>query len=97
MQWHMTVMAFTYLFSRPVVWGSTAKEARKVDCFTALSETLQVFRVQYIMCVILVAGYSVAIHYFSLGFVQAWCLIAWCGGHLLAPIMLNPTIMSLSH
>jgi hypothetical protein len=94
---HMTTASFTYFFDMKVVWGATLKEAVDMDCWTALKQTLQAYRNEYILFTVLVMGYAYCLVQFDIGMYQGWSVISYSAGHLLGPILLNPHIMSFSH
>lgn len=94
---HMTTASFTYFFNLKVVWGATLKESVDMDCWTALKQTLQAYKKEYILFSILTLGYSYALYQSQIGMYRGWAVISYSAGHLLGPILLNPHIMSLAH
>jgi hypothetical protein len=94
---HMTCASFTYFFNLKVVWGATLKESVNMDCITALKQTLQAYKLQYILFTLISIGYSFCLAYFDIGMYRGWAVLMYCAGHLLGPILLNPHIMSFSY
>jgi hypothetical protein len=92
----MTEVCFIYFFGMKVVWGATAKEVQNKTCFQALEETLVGYKWEYLVYCVMLAGYSVCLWVFNIGLYRGWAIMAYCIGHILGPILLNPTIMSLS-
>lgn len=92
---HVTEVCFIYFFSMKVVWGATAKESAKKNCFTSLRETLVAYKWEYMVNVLLLLGYSVCLWYFQISMYRGWSVMSYSIGHILGPILLNPRIMAL--
>lgn len=94
---HMTTAAFTYFFNLKVVWGATLKESVNMDCFTALQQTLQAYKTEYILFTIITIVYGFCLIYFDIGLYRGWAVMMYSAGHIVGPILLNPHIMSFSY
>jgi hypothetical protein len=92
---HMTEVCFIYFFGLKVSWGATAKVASNKSCFEALAETLVGYKWEYALYSVMLAAYSVCLWYFDIGIYRGWAVMSFSIGHILGPILLNPTIMSL--
>jgi hypothetical protein len=92
----VTEVCFIYFFGLKVSWGATAKEVQNKSCVQALIETLVGYKWEYALYFTMLAGYSVCLWYFDLGIYKGWSMMSYCCGHILGPILLNPTIMSLT-
>jgi hypothetical protein len=92
---HTTEVCFIYFFGLKVSWGATAKEVSNKTCFQAMKETLVGYKWEYALFSVMLAGYSVCCWYFNIGVYRGWSLMGISIGHLVGPILLNPTIMSL--
>jgi hypothetical protein len=97
MLFHMTQAAFTYFFNLKVVWGATVKETVNKDCITALKETFQAYKVEYILFSLMIVIYSWCLVHFDVGMYRGWGVMMYCACHLVGPIILNPHIMSFSY
>lgn len=92
----VTEVCFIYFFSMKVTWGATAKETTNKSCFQALKETLVGYKWEYATYFTLLAAYSFCLWYFQVGMYRGWSVTSFCVSHILGPILLNPTIMSLT-
>jgi hypothetical protein len=97
LMYHMTTASVVYFLDMKVVWGATIKESQDMDCLTAIKQTIHAFRNEFIMFIIIVAGYAFCLGYFDIGMYRGWAVISYSAGHLLGPFLMNPHIMSLSH
>jgi hypothetical protein len=92
----MTEVCFIYFFGLKVSWGATAKEVQNKSCFQAFSETAVGYKWEYLLYFVLLGAYSVCLWLFNIGTYRGWSIPSYCIGHILGPIVLNPTIMSLA-
>ena len=93
----ITMTCFMYFFSLKAVWGATAKETKNTSCIRALYETLSGYRYEYILYITLLGGYSFCIWYYDVGLYRGWAVMSYCVGHIMGPILLNPSITSLAY
>uniref|UniRef100_A0A383WC27 Glycosyltransferase 2-like domain-containing protein n=1 Tax=Tetradesmus obliquus TaxID=3088 RepID=A0A383WC27_TETOB len=93
---HMTEVCFIYFFGMKVSWGATAKEVQNKSWWQALKETIIAYKWEYLLYFVMLGGYSVCVWYYEIGLYRGWSVLGYCIGHILGPIVLNPTIMSLN-
>jgi len=100
--WHLATAILHHLFSRPIVWGATVKEVENTNFFHELKLVWQRYRWLYITMVFVLAAMAAEMFLPQLGATKyAWDFrfifpTLWgitC--HLLAPILLNPTLMKV--
>jgi hypothetical protein len=60
----------------------------------ALAQTLWSFKYQFLFCLGFLIAWSAVVIYYSLGIYAAWGGMWYCILHLVAPIALNPAIVS---
>ncbi|WIA41540.1 hypothetical protein OEZ86_008910 [Tetradesmus obliquus] len=92
----VTEVCFIYFFGMKASWGATAKEVQNKTSWQALSETLLGYKWEYLLYFVMLGAYSVCLWKFDLGLYKGWSMMSFCCGHILGPILLNPTITALT-
>lgn len=94
MMFHMTEIAFAYMFGLPVTWGATNKDPiEKETIMQSVGKTIKQFRLMYCMFCPIMALYGYAYFAKKGTMYMSWALFYYIAIHLVAPIIFNPSII----
>lgn len=99
---HVSAALLAHLLHIDMTWGATSKEKEDSNFFQEIPRILKTFKYMYAMCVLLVG----AMIYLAFWAPRGWNindftaivpLAILIGGHVLAPLALNPSLMVFSY
>lgn len=99
--WHMVVSIGCYFFSMDLQWGATAKDIDDSNFFKELPKAVKSYKFMYIICFAVILG-MIALAYivpytFQIRLLVCALPLGWTvASHILAPIVLNPQLMTFS-
>lgn len=101
LSWHMIVSIGSYFMSIDMQWGATAKDIDDSNFFKELPKATKNYRFMYIVCILIIGGmilgaYGVPYAYQIRLLVCALPLGWSVASHMLAPLVLNPQLMTFA-
>ncbi|KAK9365295.1 glycosyl transferase family group 2-domain-containing protein [Lipomyces kononenkoae] len=101
LSWHLNLAILSHLLGLNMQWGATAKELEASNFFKEFPKIVKGFRVMYVSLILVIIGmfvisYAVPWNWQINAIATTWPLAWAIACHIMAPIVLNPQLMTFS-